>query len=75
MIKNDNRQQDYFACIIDWKMPDMDGIATTRAIRVKAMPMHMLQNMTGNASCRQQSFLFCRMSFPDKMISILNMMP
>ena len=25
--------QDYFACIIDWKMPDMDGIATTRAIR------------------------------------------
>ena len=24
---------DYFACIIDWKMPDMDGIATTRAIR------------------------------------------
>lgn len=23
----------YFACIIDWKMPDMDGIATTRAIR------------------------------------------
>ena len=26
-------QQDYFACIIDWKMPDMDGIETTRAIR------------------------------------------
>ena len=25
--------QDYFACIIDWKMPGMDGIATTRAIR------------------------------------------
>ena len=25
--------RDYFACIIDWKMPDMDGIATTRAIR------------------------------------------
>ncbi|MCI6997492.1 MAG: response regulator [Eubacterium sp.] len=25
--------QDYFACIIDWKMPDMDGVATTRAIR------------------------------------------
>lgn len=27
------KNQDYFACIIDWKMPDMDGIATTRAIR------------------------------------------
>ena len=27
------KKQDYFACIIDWKMPDMDGIATTRAIR------------------------------------------
>ena len=26
-------RRDYFACIIDWKMPDMDGIATTRAIR------------------------------------------
>ena len=27
------KKQDYFACIIDWKMPEMDGIATTRAIR------------------------------------------
>ena len=26
-------KRDYFACILDWKMPDMDGIATTRAIR------------------------------------------
>ncbi|MGN0576630.1 MAG: hybrid sensor histidine kinase/response regulator, partial [Ruminococcus sp.] len=25
--------KDYFACIIDWKMPEMDGIETTRAIR------------------------------------------
>ena len=24
---------DYYACILDWKMPDMDGIATTKAIR------------------------------------------
>ncbi|MGN1423782.1 MAG: response regulator [Oscillospiraceae bacterium] len=28
-----NSGRDYFACIIDWKMPEMDGIATTRAIR------------------------------------------
>ncbi|MGN1093984.1 MAG: response regulator, partial [Candidatus Neoclostridium sp.] len=27
------KNRDFFACIIDWKMPDMDGIATTRAIR------------------------------------------
>ena len=27
------QKRDYFACIIDWKMPDMDGISTTRAIR------------------------------------------
>ena len=26
---------DYFACILDWKMPDMDGIAATRAIRAE----------------------------------------
>ena len=27
------QKRDYFACILDWKMPEMDGIATTRAIR------------------------------------------
>ena len=27
------RKQDFFACVIDWKMPGMDGIATTKAIR------------------------------------------
>ena len=27
------RNEDYFACIIDWKMPDMDGIAVCKAIR------------------------------------------
>ncbi len=26
-------ENDYFAVILDWKMPDMDGIATARAIR------------------------------------------
>ncbi|MGN1103889.1 MAG: response regulator, partial [Candidatus Coproplasma sp.] len=33
VVLHHQQQQDYFACIIDWKMPDMDGIATTRAIR------------------------------------------
>ena len=33
VVQQHVRNQDYFACIIDWKMPDMDGIATTRAIR------------------------------------------
>ncbi len=27
------RCEDYFAVLLDWKMPDMDGIATARAIR------------------------------------------
>ncbi|MDO4482296.1 MAG: response regulator [Bacillota bacterium] len=33
VLARHNTNEDYFACIIDWKMPDMDGIATTRAIR------------------------------------------
>lgn len=31
--KAHNQNEDYFAVIIDWKMPEMDGIQTTRAIR------------------------------------------
>ena len=33
VVLRHGQKRDYFACIIDWKMPDMDGIATTRAIR------------------------------------------
>ena len=33
VIRHHEQDRDYFACILDWKMPDMDGIATTRAIR------------------------------------------
>ncbi|MGN0779447.1 MAG: response regulator [Aristaeellaceae bacterium] len=33
VIAHHERKQEYFACIIDWRMPEMDGIATTRAIR------------------------------------------
>ena len=33
IVLRHEQQQDYFAAIIDWKMPDMDGIATTKAIR------------------------------------------
>ena len=33
VIQRHQQKRDYFACILDWKMPDMDGIATTRAIR------------------------------------------
>lgn len=28
-----DRNEDYYACLIDWKMPDIDGIETTRRIR------------------------------------------
>jgi len=31
-------KQDYFAVILDWKMPDMDGVATAQAIRKKVGP-------------------------------------
>ena len=33
VVLRHGEERDYFACIIDWKMPEMDGIATTRAIR------------------------------------------
>ena len=33
VVSHHEMMQDYFACFIDWKMPDMDGIETTRAIR------------------------------------------
>ena len=33
VVFHHNHGKPYFACIIDWKMPDMDGIATTKAIR------------------------------------------
>ena len=33
VVIHHEQKRDYFAAIIDWKMPDMDGIETTRAIR------------------------------------------
>lgn len=34
LVKERHREnRDFFACIIDWKMPGMDGVETTRAIR------------------------------------------
>ena len=33
VVQCHEQNKDYFACIIDWKMPGMDGIETTRAIR------------------------------------------
>lgn len=33
IVEQHGLKRDFFACILDWKMPDMDGIATTRAIR------------------------------------------
>lgn len=33
VTKHHEEKQDFFAVIIDWKMPEMDGIATTKEIR------------------------------------------
>ncbi|MGN0073016.1 MAG: hybrid sensor histidine kinase/response regulator, partial [Coriobacteriales bacterium] len=33
VVSHHEEERDYFACIIDWKMPDMNGIETARAIR------------------------------------------
>lgn len=32
-IAHHDQKRDFFACILDWKMPDMNGIETARAIR------------------------------------------
>ena len=33
VVQHHAQKRDYFACILDWKMPDLDGMAATRAIR------------------------------------------
>lgn len=33
VVRRHENDDDYFAVIVDWKMPDMDGIETTRQIR------------------------------------------
>ena len=38
VLLHHEQMRDYFACIIDWKMPDMDGITTTKLIRRKIGP-------------------------------------
>ncbi len=35
ITEHHNKNNDYFSVIIDWKMPDMDGIQTTKEIRKK----------------------------------------
>jgi CheY-like chemotaxis protein/anti-sigma regulatory factor (Ser/Thr protein kinase) len=35
IIEHHERKDDYFAVILDWKMPEMDGIETARKIRKK----------------------------------------
>ena len=42
VIRRHQAGKDYFACILDWKMPDLDGISAARAIRAavgKDMPI------------------------------------
>lgn len=33
VLERHARMEDYYACILDWKMPDLDGVAATREIR------------------------------------------
>lgn len=38
VVQAHDLNSDYFACLIDWKMPEMDGIETTRRIRKAVGP-------------------------------------
>lgn len=38
VVSHHEQKRDFFACIIDWKMPDMDGVETTREIRKAVGP-------------------------------------
>lgn len=38
VVRAHKASEDYFAVILDWKMPEMDGLATTKAIRSKVGP-------------------------------------
>ena len=38
VVLRHEENRDYFACILDWKMPDMDGIETTKRIRKAVGP-------------------------------------
>ncbi|MDO4197827.1 MAG: response regulator [Erysipelotrichaceae bacterium] len=38
VVVHHNNLNDFFACILDWKMPDMDGVHTAKAIRQAVGP-------------------------------------
>ncbi|MDO4961943.1 MAG: response regulator [Eubacteriales bacterium] len=38
VVKHHNEVQDFFAVVLDWKMPDMDGVHTAKAIRKAVGP-------------------------------------
>ncbi|MDO4178934.1 MAG: response regulator [Phascolarctobacterium sp.] len=38
VIRHHEAGQDFFAIILDWKMPDMDGVSTTKKIRAAVGP-------------------------------------
>ncbi|MDO4502803.1 MAG: response regulator [Coriobacteriia bacterium] len=38
VVKRHRQKRDYFAAILDWRMPDMNGVETARAIRAEVGP-------------------------------------
>lgn len=38
VVEAHENKRDFFAVILDWQMPDMDGVATAKAIRAKVGP-------------------------------------
>ena len=65
------RHLDYNAVILDWQMPDMDGIETARRIRNKVGDTLPIIILSAYEMCiRDSSYLYLSPAFPGRIFSL-----